>query len=155
MRLAPPHEAQPGAGGHSHDMSRTTAISADHSISADEPRWVTRVRHLTYVWALAYGALRLWWVTTGSRPAVPPLGDDLIILAGSGSVVLCLAAAVLALALGRARRIPALRWALWAASMTVTVLLAAASSLVVLDLVGALFPGVEFPFDGSSDFSGV
>jgi hypothetical protein len=153
MRLAPPHEAQPGTGGHSHDMSHTTAIPAGHSISADEPRWVTRVRHLTFVWALAYGALRLWWVTTGSRPAVPPLGDDLIILAGGGSVVLCLAAAVLALALGRAWRIPALRWAQWAASVTVTVLLAAASSLAVLDLVGALFPGVEFPFDAGATLS--
>lgn len=126
-------------------MTRITAPAAADRLPTDAPRWVTRVRLLTVTWALAYGALRLWWVVTGSRPVVPPLGDDLIIAAGGGSVVLCLAAAALALALGRLPATPLPRRTLWAAAWVVSVLLAMAGCMAILDLVGALFPGVGIP----------
>ena len=93
------------------------------------------------VWALAYGLLQTWWVVRGS-PSFGRLGTDLILFTGWGAVGLCAVAAGLALALGTApwrRTLLAVGWA-------VTAALVVASAMLLLDVVGGLFPGLGVPF---------
>jgi hypothetical protein len=120
----------------------TTQIATRASTARTGWHRMARVRHLAVAWILAYGTLRLWWVTTGSRPHVPPLGDDLVFLADGGSVALCLAAVALALSAGRPAGIPWLRRGLLFAAWAVSVVLVAISCLFFLDVVAALFPGM-------------
>lgn len=93
------------------------------------------------VWALAYGSLRVYWAAAGA-PSFPPLGTDLIAFTGWGAVGLCAAAAGVALALGRA----SWRWPLLVAAWGVSVGLVVACPLLLLDVVGRLFPGLGLPF---------
>jgi hypothetical protein len=120
----------------------TTQIATNASTARSGRHWTARVRHVAVAWILAYGTLRLWWVTTGSRPHVPPLGDDLVVLADRGSVVLCLAAVALALSAGRPAGILWLRRGLLIAAWAVSIVLVAISCLFFLDVVAALFPGM-------------
>jgi hypothetical protein len=102
------------------------------------PRIRTRAR-LTAAMALGYGTFRLTWVL-GERPWLPPKGDDLLMFSDWGIVVLCAAAALLAVAF--ARRRPG-AWTAWLVPVAaaVDVVLLAACALLLLDAVGLLIPG--------------
>jgi hypothetical protein len=100
--------------------------------------WVPRA---AVAWALAYGAVRIWWAM-GDAPSSPPLGTDLIGFTGWRAVGLCAVAAAVALALRTARW----RWSLFVAAWGVSLALVTASALVLLDVVGALFPGAGVEF---------
>ncbi|HZX03848.1 hypothetical protein [Kribbella sp.] len=91
------------------------------------------MRRAVVVWAAAYGALRIWYLT-GHAPTWKLPGDDLLI-PGWVSVVACL---VTALAVIRIR--PRLLWVLAAGWL-------AAAAFILLDLVAAVFPGLGIPFD--------
>ena len=101
------------------------------------PRWMAWVPQAAVVWALAYGAVRVWWAV-GDAPSFPPLGTDLIGFTGWRAVGLCAAAAAVALAL----RTAPWRWPLFVAACGVSAALLAASALVLLDAVGGLLPGL-------------
>ena len=107
------------------------------------PTWMTWAPPAALAWALAYGAVRVWWaIDTPSFP--PPQRTDLIAFTGWAAVGLCAATAVSALVLRRAGWHRSLLIAAWGISAA----LLAASALVLLDIVGALFPGqgVHFHF---------
>lgn len=85
-------------------------------------------------WAVGYGGVRLLWAVNGA-PEFPPLDADLLVFTGWWAVGLCVAAALVALALLRARSWrPALAGAGWAVSGALVV----ACPLLLLDLVGML-----------------
>ena len=93
------------------------------------------------MWALVYGLVRTWWTARGA-PSFGPLGTDLMVFTGWASVGLCVAAAGVALALANApwrRTLLIVAWALTAA-------LVVASAVILLDVVGGLFPGLGVPF---------
>ena len=105
------------------------------------PAWMGWVPGAAVVWALAYGLVRTWWAVKGA-PSFRPLGTDLVVFNGWASVGLCLAAAGMALAVRSAswrRTLLVAAWALAAAFLV-------ASALLMLDVVGALFPGLGVPF---------
>lgn len=81
-------------------------------------------------WSVLYFALRLWWTVGGS-----PVGDDLGVLSGWPSLLLCAAAAAAAL------------WRRWWASVAVAGILATAAYRFVLDLFGLAMPGSGIGFD--------
>src|ERR1700693_3632069 len=62
------------------------------------PRWMAWAPQAAILWALAYGAVRVWWAV-GGAPSLRPLSSDLIAFSGWGAVGLCAAAAGVALAL--------------------------------------------------------
>jgi hypothetical protein len=97
------------------------------------PGWRRWVSQTAIAWALGYGVLRIYWAL-GAAPSPP----DLVAFTGWGVVVLCGAAAVVVLALRRARW----SWPLAAAAWGVAAALVAASALVLLDVVGLILPGV-------------
>ncbi|MDO3700905.1 hypothetical protein Q3W71_04330 [Micromonospora sp. C28SCA-DRY-2] len=127
-------------------MTRTLPPPAPHAPHAPPaPPAVARRPTLpcaVFGWALAYGALRLWWAVAGA-PAFPPLGTDLMVFTGWWAVVLCAATALLGVALNRAR---AWRPALVAAGWAVCAALLLSCALLLLDLVGLLIldPGAAF-----------
>jgi hypothetical protein len=111
-------------------------------------------------WAIAYGTLRVYWAL-GNQPDFPPMGYDLLGITGWPVVALCVAAAglapVLATRLRAAGRPSAatrphdrraqarsrvLGWGLFAAASAVAAALVAGAGLLLLDLVGVLFPGL-------------
>jgi hypothetical protein len=98
------------------------------------PRWMTWVPVAAIAWALGYGAVRIWWAI-GDSPS--PVGTDLIAFTGWRAVGLCAAAAGVILALRKAPW----RWPLLIAAWGVSAALLAASAKLLLDVVGALFPG--------------
>jgi hypothetical protein len=106
-----------------------------------EPRWMGLVSHAALAWALAYGALRTWW-SVGEAPSSPPLGTDLIGFTGWRAVGVCAAAGGIALAL----RTAPWRRPLFLAAWGVSAALLAASALLLLDMVGVLFPGMGVSF---------
>ena len=97
-------------------------------------RWASRA---AIAWALGYGSLRIYWAL-GTAPSPPPTGTDLVAFTGWWPVALCGAAAAVVLGLRRARWRRSLAVAAWG----VTAALAAASALVLLDVVGLILPGV-------------
>lgn len=99
---------------------------------------------LVTVWFLAYLSVRLHWTLTGSTPAFPPLGTDLMVFTGWSSVALCAAAAAVAAGLSLARSWHAL---LAVAGWCVTAALVLSCPLLLLDVVGLLLPGLGLPFD--------
>lgn len=101
------------------------------------PGWRRWAPQAAIAWALGYGSLRVYWAL-GAAPSPPPIGTDLVVFTGWWSVALCGAAAVVVLVLRRARWSPPLAVAAWA----VTAALAAAGALLLLDVVGAILPGV-------------
>lgn len=104
------------------------------------PGWVAWTPQAGVLWALAYGAVRVWWAIGGS-PSFGRLRFDLIFFSGWGAVGLCAAAAVVALAL----RTAPWRWPLLMAGWGVCAAHLAACPLL-LDVVGGLLPsmGVQF-----------
>ncbi len=134
-------------------MARRTDVAAEraaleHADQATQrppppgaPRWMAWVPGAAVAWALAYGAVRIWWAM-GDAKSSSPLGTDLIGFTGWRAVGLCAAAAGVALALRTAHW----RWPLAVAAWGVSAALLAASALLLLDVVGALFPGLGVSF---------
>jgi len=104
------------------------------------PAWMTWAPRLTLVWAVAYGAVRVWFAT-GHEP-VWELPTDLMI-SGWPSVALCALSAAVVLGLTAK---PENRWLLtgcWA----MTIAWVAACAMFLLDVVGGVLPGLGVPFD--------
>ncbi|TDE21383.1 hypothetical protein [Actinomadura sp. 6K520] len=97
-------------------------------------------------WVLAYGVLRAYWAAGNQPEDLSPAGPDLVVFTGWGSVALCGAAAAVLVALTHpaARHRPGrvLRAAAWAAAAC----LAAAGALLLLDVIGAVLPGLGVAF---------
>ncbi|MGZ0148951.1 hypothetical protein ACXJJ3_17890 [Kribbella sp. WER1] len=91
------------------------------------------MRRAVVVWAAAYCALRIWYLT-GHAPVWKLPGDDLLV-PGWVAVAGCVATA---LAVIRIR--PRLLWALAAGWL-------AAAAFILLDAVAAVLPGLGIPFD--------
>ncbi|MEU8308441.1 hypothetical protein AB0C84_33255 [Actinomadura sp. NPDC048955] len=100
-------------------------------------------------WTLAYGALRAYWAA-GHRPHdMSPIGTDLVAFTGWAGAGLCGAAALVlaALTLPRADRLArAPRLALAGAAWTAAACLAASGAMLLLDVVGAVLPGLGLGF---------
>ncbi|WP_433124859.1 hypothetical protein ACQPWW_20860 [Micromonospora sp. CA-240977] len=94
-------------------------------------------------WAVAYGGVRLAW-SVGESPEFRQFGSDLLGFTGWWSVALCLAAAVLAVALDR---VPTWRPVLAGAAWAVTGALVAAAAILLPELVGFLLFTVSPHFD--------
>lgn len=105
------------------------------------PRWMAWAAPAALVWSLAYGSVRAWWAI-GGAPSFGRLGTDLIVFTGWPAVGLSAAAAAVALAL----RTAPWRWPLLVAAWVVTAALLIASAMLLLDVVGGLFPGLGVPF---------
>ena len=101
------------------------------------PRWMDWVPKAAIAWASAYGSVRIWWAIRGAPSVPPPQRTDLIAFSGWGAVALCAIAGSIAVALGRARWRRVLLFAAWGVSAA----LFATSALLLLDVVGVLFPG--------------
>jgi len=105
----------------------------------------------TLVWALSYGAVRTYWQLDGAPSHLSPIGTDLVVFTGWWAVALCGAAALLAGAMlrpGRRAALPVL-----VAAGIVAIALVAASVMLVLDLVGNVFPGMgigRYPLGAAS-----
>jgi hypothetical protein len=91
-------------------------------------------------WALAYGAVRIWWAI-GDAPSSSGR-SDLIAFTGWRAVGLCAAAGGVTLVLRTAPWRSALLFAAWG----VVAALLAASALLLLDVVGGLLPGNGIAF---------
>jgi hypothetical protein len=117
------------------------AMQLERSGQRLAPTWMAWAPQAALVWALAYGSLRVYWALAGA-PSFPPLGTDLIAFTGWAAVGLCAAAAAVTLAL----RTAPWRWLLLVAAWGVSAALLAACPLLLLDVVGRLFPGLGLPF---------
>jgi hypothetical protein len=129
-----------------HDLKETRPAkragqAVEWSQPPPEPKWMAWVPRAAVLWALAYGAVRVWWAV-GGAPSFGPLGADLIAFAGWGAVGMCASAAGVALALMTAPR----RWPLLVAAWGVSAALLAACAKLLLDVVGGLLPGLGVPF---------
>lgn len=105
------------------------------------PQWMAWVPQVAVLWALGYGSLRVRWAIQGT-PSFGPLHFDLMYFTRWNAVALCTAAALTALAL----RIAPWRWPLLLGACAVCVAHLLACPLLLLDLVGGLFPGMGVPF---------
>lgn len=104
-----------------------------------------RLRIALVAWALGYGALRVYWAA-GHLPYYPPMGGDLISLSGWPAVAMIAVAAVVGLLSG-VRSVPRpVRWLVAGAGVVSAAGLVFAPFLLLLDVVGLLFPGVGMPF---------
>ncbi len=101
------------------------------------PGWRRWASQAAIAWAVGYGSLRVYWAL-GIAPSPPPMHTDLVAFTGWWAVALCAAAAAVVAGLRRARWRRLLAVTAWA----VTAALAAASALLLLDVVGTLLPGM-------------
>ena len=111
------------------------------SPGVNAPGWMAWTPQAAILWALAYGAVQVWWAV-GGAPSFGPLGTDLTAFAGWDAVGLCAAAAGVALALMTAPW----RWPLLVAAWGVSAALLVACARLLLDVVGGLLPGLGVPF---------
>ncbi|GGT89830.1 hypothetical protein [Actinomadura livida] len=97
-------------------------------------------------WLLAYGVLRAYWAAGNQPQDMSPAGPDLVVFTGWRGVALCGAAAAVLLALAhpaaRHRTGRVLRLAAWTAAAA----LAAAAAMLLLDVIGAVLPGLGVAF---------
>ncbi|TDB85396.1 hypothetical protein, partial [Actinomadura sp. 7K534] len=97
-------------------------------------------------WLLAYGVLRAYWAAGNQPRNMSPAGPDLVVFTGWRGVALCGAATAVLLALAhpaaRHRTGRVLRLAAWTAAAA----LAAAAAMLLLDVIGAVLPGLGVPF---------
>lgn len=98
------------------------------------------IANATLYWAVVYGLVRLWWTVTGSRPDLPPTGDDLTVFSDWGIIALCVATVVCAWQL-RSRASVGYPRLLLVASLMVSVLIIVSAVLLLLDVVGLLLLG--------------
>jgi hypothetical protein len=121
------------------------ALRAGHSIESPQPPaapgWMDWAPRAAMLWALAYGAVRVWWAIAGS-PSFGSGGTDLALFTGWGAVGLCAAAAGVALALTTAPW----RWPLLIVAWVVIAAVLVACASLLLDVVGALLPGIGVAF---------
>jgi hypothetical protein len=131
-------------------MAHTTDVAAARPIlkrASDAmkwpaaPRWMAWTPQAAVLWALVYGAVRVWWAVNGA-PSFGRLGTDLIVFNGWPAIGLCAAAAVVALAL----RTAPWTWPLLLAGWGVCAALLASCALLLLDVVGGVFRGSGVPF---------
>jgi hypothetical protein len=101
------------------------------------PGWRRWASQAAIAWAVGYGSLRVYWAL-GTAPSPPPMHTDLVAFTGWWAVALCAAAAAVVAGLRQARWRRLLAVTAWA----VTAALAAASALLLLDVVGTLLPGM-------------
>ncbi|MFG2089420.1 hypothetical protein [Spirillospora sp. NPDC048824] len=105
-----------------------------------------RLPVIALAWVTAYGLLRAHWAS-GHRPGgMSPVDTDLVVFTGWASAALCGAAAAVLLALAHpeAGRLP--RRPLLAAAWTAAVCLVASGALLLLDVIGAILPGLGIDF---------
>src|SRR5690606_11301987 len=97
--------------------------------------------------ATAYTALRLWWQVSGQPSELSPVGTDLVLTSGWGTVGLCAAAAVLAGVLvvrPVSGVVPAHAVRITAAAVGLAMVTAGA--MLLLDVVGGVLPGLGIEF---------
>ncbi len=104
------------------------------------PRWMVWTPLAAVLWALAYGAVRVWWAIHGA-PSFGPLHFDLFFFAGWSAVGLCAVAAVVALAL----RLAPWWWPLWGAGWIVCAATFVVCPMLLLDAFAVLLPGLFVP----------
>ncbi|RFS83879.1 hypothetical protein D0T12_16850 [Actinomadura spongiicola] len=108
-----------------------------------------RLPLVALAWVAAYGALRVHWASGHQPDDLSPVGTDLVAFTGWAAAALCGAAAVIlaALAVPRADTLgPLPRRALSAAAWTAAVCLVASGALLLLDVIGAVLPGLGVRF---------
>jgi hypothetical protein len=101
---------------------------------------MVRAPRIAFVWAIAYGAVRVWFATGHAPDWILP--SDLLI-PDWASVAACLASAALVIAVGRWPSNRLLIAATWAAAGGWV----AVCALALLDIVGAILPGFGLPHD--------
>jgi hypothetical protein len=101
------------------------------------PGWRRWALPTAVAWAMSYGSVRAFWAVTGA-PSPPPVDTGLVGFTGWWAVGLCALAAVVVVALGKSAWSLSLAVAGWG----VTLALATASAVVLLDVVGLLLPGI-------------
>ena len=112
------------------------------------PRWMGWTAQAALVWALAYGAVRVWWAIHGA-PASGPLHLELIVFTGWRAVGLCAAAVIVVLAL----RTLQWHWLLLFAALGICAAHLVACPILLLDLVGALLPGLGMAYNAMACLS--
>jgi hypothetical protein len=112
------------------------------------PRWFAWVVQAAVLWAFGYGAVRVWWVISGSPP-FGRLGFDLMLFSGRRAVALCASAVIVAILL----RIAPWHWPLLAAAWTISAAHLIACPLLLLDVVGGLLPGMGVVFSSTAFLS--
>ncbi|WP_052809456.1 hypothetical protein [Streptomonospora alba] len=124
----------------------TTASFPAPSRSDDGRARLRRLAVATVAWASAYGGLQAYWRIVGLPGKMSPVDDDLTVFSGWPAVALCAAAVLLALGLSRpgAGRVPGIPLLLGAVGISGTLVVAATPLL--LDVVGALLPGLGIGF---------
>lgn len=106
------------------------------------PGWMAWTSLAAVLWPLAYGSVRVWWAVHGA-PSFGRLGVDVLFFSGWDAVGLCAAAAVVALALRKAPWF----WPLLAIASGVCVASLGACAMLLLDVVGGLFPHSGVPLN--------
>lgn len=104
------------------------------------PGWMVWAPRLALGWAIAYGAVRVWFAVGHAPDWILP--SDLLIPSWA-SVAACLASAGLMIALDRRPRSRVLIATTWTAAASWV----AVCALSLLDLVGGILPGLGLPFD--------
>lgn len=96
--------------------------------------------------ATAYTALRLWWQVSTQPSELSPVGTDLVLTSGWGTVGLCAAAAMLAgvLVVRPVSGVPAHAVRITAAAVGLAMVTAGA--MLLLDVVGGVLPGLGIEF---------
>lgn len=109
---------------------------------AAPPGWRRWIFPATVLWAMGFGAVRIFAALDAGTP--PPTGRvDVLLFPGWWPVGLCVAAGVVAVVLRRSRWSP-----VWAAGgWLVAASFIAASATLLLDVVGILLPGVGVAID--------
>ncbi|GAA3230129.1 hypothetical protein [Actinocorallia longicatena] len=97
-------------------------------------------------WLGGYAALRVWWAASGLPGGLSGRFGDLVVFTGWGAAGLCLAALVTAVAVASSDPAGAPRPALLGAGWAASAALAAAAAMLLLDAVGAIFPGLGLDF---------
>lgn len=91
--------------------------------------------------ALGYGALRAYWQLAGPPGKLSLVGPDLVTFSGWWGVGLCAAAAAVAAGMLRPRP-PRTAILLVVAGLAASIALVASAAMIVLDLIGGIFPGI-------------
>ncbi|MEW2354185.1 hypothetical protein [Spirillospora sp. NPDC029432] len=97
-------------------------------------------------WLIAYGALQAYWAL-GHRPAeLSPVGEDLVLVSGWGMAGLCAAGAMVLAGLAAAPGGGGARRPLLAAAWGSCAAMVASGALLLLDVIGAILPGLGIEF---------
>ncbi|MGP4028159.1 hypothetical protein [Actinomadura sp. 3N407] len=131
----------------------TTTTVADQTTAGTKPRGTPgrralerRLPVIALAWVTAYGALRAYWASGNQPDDISPVDTDLVVFTGWASVALCGAAAAVLLALAHpgAGRLP--RRPLLAVAWTAALFLVGSGALLLLDVIGAVLPGLGITF---------